>query len=338
MDRIKHIDNLSKLLLDIDNAIIITHERPDGDAFGSVIALLILMNALEKNVAAYFPEEVPERYRHLGSINNVFIQKSPQPFGYTSCICLDCGNKERLATGSEDIHDKIFSLPIINIDHHHDNTLYGQHNYIDSKACSTAEIIFDIFQCSDRWEINPQVATAITMGMLMDTGGFRFDNTTPDVLRKAAALMELGSDYSGMIKAMYFTKPFDSYRLEADIALNYLKRSFDNRFVYLYLNEKLLKKYNINKRDTEGLIDSIRIIGGVDITAILIKKEEGFRVSLRSNNSSYSVAAIAHRLNGGGHKLAAGCLIEKQNIKDAEKVLLHHVENVLSCPGKAKCK
>ena len=321
------INNLSNLLLGIDNVLILTHERPDGDAFGSVMALLILLNSLGKKAGAYFPEKIPERYQHLIHTNNVFIQRQPQPFSYTSCICLDCGNEERLA--DKDIHNEVFSLPIINIDHHHDNTLYGEHNYVNSAACSTAEIIFDIYRCSEKWKITSDAATAITMGMLMDTGGFRFDNTTPDVLRKTAELIELGADYINTIKAMYFTKSFNLYRLEADIALNHLERAFQNRFAYLYLNDELLNKHKVSKRNTEGLIDSIRIVNGIDITAILVKKENGFRISLRSNNSNYSVASIAHKLSGGGHKLAAGCFIETDDIKEAQRILLDHVKDIL---------
>ena len=325
----KRIDiyKLSELLLSIDNVLILAHERPDGDAFGSVIALLTLFRNLEKKADSYFPEKISGRYKDF-LCDGFYIETPPPDFNYSFCISLDCSNFERLAVCKEK-EKEILSLPLINIDHHYDNSLYGTQNYVDSTASSTSEIIFDIIKITDNWVITPNVATALTMGILMDTGGFRFDNTSSVVLRKTAELMELGADYINTVKSMYFTKSPDLYQLEADIALNYLKMAFDNRLAYFYLDEDILTKHSLTTRDTEGLIDTVRILDGIDITAIFTKKNNGFRISLRSNNPKYSVSEIAHKLNGGGHKLAAGCFIESENIKEAEQILLKHVEKTL---------
>ena len=321
------INKLSDLLLGIDNILILTHERPDGDAFGSVIGLLTLLRSLGKKVDSYFPEKISDRYTNY-LCDGIYIETPPPLFNYTYCISLDCSNLERLAICKEK-QKEILSLTLINIDHHYDNTLYGTENFINSTASSASEIVFDILKVSDEWKISSSAATALTMGILMDTGGFRFDNTSSDVLRKTAELMEMGADYIGTIKSMYFTKSYDLYRLEANIALDHLKISFDNRFAYFYLDEEILNQHNLTTRDTEGLIDTIRILDGIDITAILTKKNDGFRVSLRSNNPKYSVSEIAHKLNGGGHKLAAGCFIEAENIEKAEQILQSHVKDIL---------
>ncbi len=321
------IKNLSVLLLSIDNVLILAHERPDGDAFGSAIAMLTLLRNLGKKADAYFPEKMPDRYKDF-LCDGFYIETPPPEFNYSYCISLDCSNLERLAI-IKDKEKEILSLPLINIDHHYDNGLYGSENYINPEASSTSEIIFDIIKTSVNWIVTPNTATALTMGILMDTGGFRFDNTTANVLRKAADLMELGADYINTIKSMYFTKSLDLYNLEADIAVNYLKIVYDNRFAYFFLDDEILNRHNLTTRDTEGLIDTVRIIKGIDITAILTKKNNGFHVSLRSNNSQYSVSEIAHKLNGGGHKLAAGCFIETEKIEKAEQILQNHVKKIL---------
>jgi bifunctional oligoribonuclease and PAP phosphatase NrnA len=321
------IKTLSELLLSIDNVLILAHERPDGDAFGSVIALLTMFRSLGKKADSYFPEKISNRYKDY-LCDGFYIETPPPAFNYSYCICLDCSNLERLAV-CEEKKEEISALPMINIDHHFDNTLYGLYNYVDCNASSASEIVFDILETSDNWIVTPNAATALTMGILMDTGGFRFDNTSSAVLRKTAELMELGADYINTIKSMYFTKSMDLYHLEADIALNYLKITFNGRFAYFYMDEAILTRHNLTARDTEGLIDTIRIINGIDITAILTKKNNGFRVSMRSNNPDYAVSEIAHRLNGGGHKLAAGCFIETEGIQDAEKILIDHVDAVL---------
>jgi len=327
MFHIIDINKLSELLLSIDNILILAHERPDGDAFGSTIGLLTLLRNLGKKADAYFPEKVSDRYKNFLS-EGFYIENFPSESNYSYCISLDCSNFERLAVCKPN-EKEILPLPLINIDHHYDNSLYGLQNYIDPNASSTAEIIYDILKTSEQWIVTPKAASALTMGILADTGGFRFDNTSSSVLRKVADLMDIGADYINTVKSLYFTKSHSLYRLEADIAFNYLKMAYDNKFAYFYLDESILNKYDLTSRDTEGLIDTVRIIDGVEITAILTKKEHGFRASLRSNNPNYSVADIAHQLNGGGHKLAAGCFIEVNNIDDAELILLEHVKKTL---------
>ena len=320
------ISKLSNLLLSLDNILIFTHERPDGDAIGSVVSLLKLFNKLKKKAYAYFPESIPKQYSQY-LCDNIFVGNYPSNLNFTNCIGLDCSNIERLAVIKERKND-IFSSPIINIDHHYDNGLFGTYNYIDSSASSTAEIIYDIVSVSSKWVLTPDIATTIIMGILMDTGGFRFDNTSSNVLKKTAQLMELGGNYIETVKSMYFKKPYNLYQYEADIAVNHLKMKFNNRFAYFYMSNRALEQYNLSKSDTEGLIDTIRIIDGVDIAAILAEKDNGFKVSLRSNNLKFPVSTIAHKLNGGGHKLAAGCFINENSIDKAEKILLEHVRNI----------
>ncbi len=322
------INKLSDLLLGLDDILIFTHERPDGDAIGSVVSLLKLFTKLNKTANAYFPEPIPKQYSQY-LCNNIFIGNNfPSSFNFSYCIGLDCSNIERLAVIKEK-KEEILSLPIINIDHHYDNGLFGTYNYIDPSASSTSEIIFDITSISKQWIMSSDIATTIIMGILMDTGGFRFDNTSPNVLKKTASLMKLGGNYIDTVKAMYFKKPYNLYKFEADIAIKHLKMKFNNRFAYFYMSNKALEQYNLSKSDTEGLIDSIRIINGVDVAAILTQKDNGFKISLRSNNVEFPVSDIAHKLHGGGHKLAAGCFINENSIEKAEQVLLEHVKNLL---------
>ena len=327
MSKTINLQELSERLLRIDNVIIFTHENPDGDALGSVVALLTLFRNLGKKADAYIPEKISERYNGF-ICDGLYIKTTLPSFDYSYCISLDCSNKKRLAIYTPK-EKEIFSLPIINIDHHFDNELYGVENYINPKASATAEIIFDIIKNSPDWSVTPNVATAITLGILTDTGGFRFDNTSSDVLIKAGELINMSADYMCVIKSMYFTKHYNLYKLEADIAVNHLKLASNKKFAYIYLADELLNKYDLDKTDTEGLIDTFRIIDGVIISAIITKKNNGFKVSMRSNNTNYSVVEIAHKLNGGGHKLAAGCFIETDSIEKAEQILLSYVKDLL---------
>lgn len=310
----------------LDNIIIFTHERPDGDAIGSVFALQKALKASGKIVDAYFSENLPAR--HSGLVNkNTYISKRRKNHDYSVCISLDCGNFERLESFDK---GKPLNIPIVNIDHHQDNTLFGRRNFVNPKACATAEIIFDILISSGKKEeITKDIASCLLMGILLDTGGLRFNNTNSNVLRKAANLIDLGADYHSVIKSMYFTKPLGVMTLESDIVLEHMKITCNGKFAYAYLSEKLLDKHKTKYKDTEGTIDYLRTIDGLIITAIISKSKNGFKVSLRSNNTEYPVSTIAQELSGGGHKLAAGCTIKADKIEEAEKILLEKVSSIL---------
>ncbi|MCP4180428.1 MAG: bifunctional oligoribonuclease/PAP phosphatase NrnA [bacterium] len=320
------LSHLSKYLLTLDNFLIVAHERPDGDAIGSVFALQEAFMILGKKADIYFSETLPVKYQFLINRNTYFGENLPINI-HSNIISLDCGNFERLAAYNKDNYSK---QNTISIDHHPDNTKYSNTNYINSDSCATSEILLDIFSAKDTiWQINKKVANCLLIGILLDTGGLHFDNTNSRVLRKTAHLMDLGADYIHIIKSMYFAKPFKMMNLEADIVLNEIKMAFNNKFAYIYLNEKLLEKHHVTLKDTEGLIDYFKTIEGLIITATIVKRDDGFRVSMRSTNADYPVNEIAKTLSGGGHKLAAGCFIPATSFESAEIILKNHVEKLL---------
>ncbi|HJO94056.1 MAG TPA: bifunctional oligoribonuclease/PAP phosphatase NrnA [Victivallales bacterium] len=320
------LSHLSEYLLTLDNFLIVTHVRPDGDAIGSVFALHEALLILGKTADIYFSDALPDKYKFLIN-SNTYIEDSLPINKYSNIISLDCGNFDRLAISDKECYS---NKNTISIDHHPDNSEYSNTNYTNSVSCATSEILLDIFTIRDSsWIINKKIANCLLMGILLDSGGLRFDNTTATVLRKVAELIDLGADYIPTIKSMYFTKPLKMMNLEADIILNELKMAFDNKFAYLYLSKELLKKHNVTAKDTEGLIDYYRTIDGLIIAATLVKHNNGFRVSMRSNYAEYPVSEIAKILSGGGHKLAAGCFIPADNFETAETILKNYVEKLL---------
>jgi len=311
-------------LLTLDNIIIFTHEHPDGDAIGSVFALQKALKALGKTADVYFPESLPMRYSDIVN-ENTYITNGRENYNYSVCVSLDCGTFERLETFDK---RKPLNIPILNIDHHQDNTLFGTHNFIDLTASATAEIIFDILMSAGEEKITGDIGDCLLIGIMLDTGGLRFDNTNANILRKVARLIDLGANYSQIVKNMYFTKPLGVMTLESEVILEHIKITCNGKFAYAYLSENLLNKHKIKYRDTEGTIDYIRTINGLTIVAIISKNKDGFRVSLRSNNPDYPVSTIAQEMSGGGHKLAAGCTIRVNTIEEAEKILLEKVSSV----------
>ena len=221
-------------------------------------------------------------------------------------------------------------IPIVNIDHHPDNRCFGKFNLIMPEAAATAEIIFRIMREIPQWKISPKSATLLMIGIIMDTGGFRFDNTSAGVLEIAAELLRLKADHHRIITNMFFSKHLPYVQFEAELMTQHLKVNKSGRFGWIYIPESLIERYGINMKNAEGLIEGLRSIGGMDIVALLQRRDDGVKISLRSKDSRYSVGKIARQLNGGGHELAAGCMIKTDNVETAENILLSHVERILN--------
>lgn len=317
-----NVGEIAGIIAERDNYLIITHQGPDGDAIGSTLGMLSALRENGKKADAFFHEQLPENYRGLSKLE-FLTDNIPYLDQYDNILCLDFSNQKRF--GDVDLA----AYNTINIDHHPDNSRYARENFVYPRAAATAEILFNIIKAIPDWKISPETASLLMTGIIMDTGGFRFDNTSPAILKCAAELLELGADYSNIIKLMFFSKPANFAKMEADILLHHLETACNNQYAWFFLSDELLSSYEIKEKDSEGLIDLIRAIKGFEIVAIFKKKDEGFRFSLRSKNKKYSVGQIARKLNGGGHELAAGGMIQTNSIDEAERIMLEHVKEVL---------
>lgn len=323
----KCAQKLSLFLRENDNYLILTHEHPDGDAFGSVFGLLTVLWENGKKADAFFPDAIPLRYQNFIP-DGLIIGKLPDLSPYSWLICLDFSSPERVALGNDD-KTVISSFQTANIDHHPDNKLFGVRNFVDTKASATAEILYRAIKNIKGWQIPRKAATCFLIGIVMDTGGFRFDNTTPAVFNISAELLKSGAEYSKIINEMFFSKPLAFARLEAELLQRHLHTACSGRYIWIYLTEEILKSHGVLKKETEGLIDILRMLRGVDIVCIFHKEDKGFHFSLRSKNTKYSVGKIARSLNGGGHELAAGGFIKTGAITEAEKIMLSYVRKEL---------
>ena len=316
---------LADKLSNLNNLLILTHERPDGDALGSTFALLLFFHELGRNVTAYFPESIPDKYSDfIPDANILYSYDACFQDDYDSVISIDCSDMHRLGM-PEHWKDSFPKEKVINIDHHHDNSLFGEFNYVASNAAAAGEILFDIFSAVSGYSISVQVGGCIALAVLCDTGGLKFDNTSAHVLKKMGLLVGIGVDYVGISKKIFSNKLYSLFMLEADIAVNHLKWAFDKRFVYCFVSDGILDKYSLTLKDLEGLIDFYRVVEGVIVAALITKRDDKFKISLRSNTNDYPIVHIAHALNGGGHKLAAGCSIKTDSFDKAEQVLIAEV-------------
>jgi bifunctional oligoribonuclease and PAP phosphatase NrnA len=287
-----------------DRFLLTTHEGPDGDALGSLLAMHHLLGRLGKDsvmflAAKEFP--LPIEYRFL-PLEEVF-HEAPADMADRVVVFLDCGNIDRMPL--DFLHDD--GVHVINVDHHHDNTRFGAVNLVDTEASSTAEIVYEL-ALQLGVEITPEMASALYVGLVTDTGRFMYENTNADTHRIAAALIDAGVDVNDTYRRLYEHVPLEKLRLVAR-ALESIERPCEGLAI-TYITEADYEATGSGEEMTEGIIDFLRALDGVRVAAVI--RELGSRgsaarkISLRSSGDGVDVSAIAREHGGGGHVRAAG--------------------------------
>ena len=320
------------LIRENESFLIVTHANPDGDALGSTFSMLNFLRENGKKAQALLPEELPHNYRAF--VPGEFAQSlsKDEINSFDICLCLDVSTAERVALGTALARSDI-TIPLVNMDHHPDNTLFGDLNIVEPSSAAAAAIVFKLASAIDDFKISPKTATLMLLGIVMDTGCFRFDNTSPAVLREAALLIESGASYQAIINAMYFSRPLAYLKFGAETVLNYMNAACDGKFSWIFLDDGILEKYSVKVKDIEGIIDSARAVDTAVVAGIIYRKNDGFKISLRSKDRAVSVGRIARKLNGGGHEMAAGAFIPEKNREDAERILIQLVQEELKTSG-----
>ena len=282
-----------------------THENPDGDALGSLLAMQAILTQLGKDSVMYLAEKefpLPVEYRFL-PLEEVF-HEPPADIVDRVLVFLDCGNIDRTPEGflrSDEAH-------VVNIDHHHDNTRFGTVNLVDTKASSTAEIVHELGRELGA-DITPEIASALYVGLVTDTGRFSYENTNPDTHRLAAELIEAGVDVADTYRRLYERVPIEKLKLVAR-ALEGIERREDCGLALTYLSDADYAETGSSELLSEGIIDFIRSLEGTLVAAVVRDRGEAAgsarKVSLRSTDGDIDVSEIARRYGGGGHRRAAG--------------------------------
>ncbi len=288
-----------------DRFLLTAHEGPDGDALGSLLGMHHLLTQLGKDsvmflAAKEFP--LPIEYRFL-PLEEVF-HEPPADMADRTVIFLDCGNIDRMPVDflSED------GGAVINIDHHHDNTRFGDFNLVDVEASCTAEIVYDLAILLGA-RITKEMASALYVGLVTDTGKFMYENTDAHTHRVAAELIDVGVDVDDTYRRLYEHVPVEKLRLIAR-ALEGIQRHCEGRLALSYITAADYEATGAGEEMTEGIIDHLRSIDGTKVAAMIRdlgdRGRAARKVSLRSSAGDIDVSAIARKHGGGGHKRAAG--------------------------------
>ena len=307
--------------------LLITHVRPDGDAFGSVVGLLSGLTSAGFDCQGFLGTPLPDRYRDIfPRLPGLLESKPPDLTAVDAVVCLDTANWQRADLPPGLARDT--SLPVCNIDHHPDNTGFGHEHWIAPDRTATAQMLTELLDVMGV-PVAEATATPLFTGLVTDCGGFRFRNTNAGALRTAADLMERGAAYSAIMNNLFFREPYSKLLLKAHLLEN-ARFAHDNRLLYTVLDEDALEQYGVQPADTENIIDTLRVVDSVDI-ACLIQPEEGqVRFSFRARSEQARVDRIAHELGGGGHPLAAGARVENISVNEAERLLVRVTERTLS--------
>jgi phosphoesterase RecJ-like protein len=288
-----------------DRFLLTAHEGPDGDALGSLLGMHEVLTQLGKDsvmflAAKEFP--LPIEYRFL-PLEEVF-HEPPADMADRTVVFLDCGNIDRMPVafltegGNE----------VINIDHHHDNTRFGDLNLVDVEASCTAEIVYELAMLLGA-EITREIAAALYVGLITDTGKFMYENTNANTHRIAAALIDAGVDVDDTYRRLYEHVPLEKLRLVAR-ALEGIGRYCDDRLAVSYISAADYEATGSGEEMTEGVIDHLRSIDGIKVAAVVRdlgnRGRAARKVSLRASEGDVDVSAIARQRGGGGHRRAAG--------------------------------
>lgn len=299
------IDEILAELRSRERFLLTAHEGPDGDALGSLLGMHHLLAQLGKDsvmfmAAKEFP--LPIEYRFL-PLEEVF-HEAPADMADRTVIFLDCGNIDRMPVEFLSSGDNFR----INIDHHHDNTRFGDINLVETGASSTAEIVYDLALALGA-EITPEMASALYVGLITDTGKFMYENTNARTHRIAADLIDAGVAVDETYRRLYEHVPVEKLRLLSR-ALEGIRRYCGERLVIAYITAADYEASGAGEEMTEGIIDHLRSIEGAQVAALV--RDQGDRgraarkVSLRSSGGEIDVSAMARAHGGGGHKRAAG--------------------------------
>jgi phosphoesterase RecJ-like protein len=308
-----------------DGFLISTHVNPDGDALGSQLALYSALKDMGKSVKVVNLDPVPWIYRFLPFSEAVERHEKGRYYQPSYLIVLDAGGFERIG---KDLAKMIRPRKgIVNIDHHSESLPFGDLNLIDPNSCATSEIILHLIRLMDL-PLGRERAICLYTGIMTDTGGFRFPNTTPGCLRAAAELVEEGVDVQKIYEAVYETTTYGRVKLLGEI-LSTISLDESGRIAWMCVTEEMFRRTGTGREDLEGFINHARAIVGVEVAMLFVELDSNrTKVSLRSKNG-LNVAKIAALFGGGGHEKAAGCTVELP-MRETVKVLLEAVKEGVS--------
>ena len=314
----------AKAILNANSLAILSHTGPDADAYGSMCGLALALKDQGKKVSCFNEAGAMEKYTFIPGVEEVSDSFSVDaPFDLL--VVCDCGDRKRMG----DIFAPLatnHSAPLLNIDHHSSNELFGDFNLVSVTHSSTSEIVCDLLSAL-KFTLSAKAATALLAGIVGDTGSFRYSCTSSRTLATASQLVASGGSLVDISKELYGSYPLSMVRLQANVLLN-MKMHHHDEIAGIVVSKELFDQYGASADDADMLVERARDIQGVKISYAARQVDDLWKVSLRSVNDQYDVAQVAQCFGGGGHKAAAAFRTRK-DFRTLEESLVTKLSEVL---------
>ena len=312
-------DNVIEIINNAKKIAIFTHISPDGDAIGSSLSMYIGLKSLKKEVDI-ITDNFTKCFNFLPELENIKKETDEE---YDLAIALDCANRGRLYD-PQNAFDK--AKTSINIDHHASNTYFAKYNYVEGTSPAVCKTLVKVLKHL-AISITKEIGTCLMVGIITDTGGFRYKTVDDETFEFAARMLDLGVDISDIYYRTFDVKTKPQFMLSS-IATGRINFYSKDRIAVTYITEKDFEKVNASTGDHEGIVNIGRNIEGVEVSIFLREIESNFyRVSLRSNDY-VNVSDVAAAFEGGGHSRAAGCDIH-YNLETSIKKLVKETNKYL---------
>jgi bifunctional oligoribonuclease and PAP phosphatase NrnA len=288
-----------------DRFLVVTHENPDGDALGSLLATTLTLRELGKDVVMFLAGSAPLPHEYGFMQLDGLVRVLPDDMEERVLVAVDCAKADRIGP---DLAPVERATLVLDIDHHHDNSRFGDVNLVVADASSTGEVLRDVIR-ELGVELTPELAEPLYIALVTDTGRFQYSNTTPKALRLAAELVDAGADVHAVFQQVYESVEFAKLKLLAR-ALERARVLEGGRIVVSHLVRTDFAEVGAVEPYSEGIIDYLRAVEGCELAALIREppRDDGptRRVSLRASVDELDVSAIARLFGGGGHRQAAG--------------------------------
>lgn len=313
------ICNLDDIIKSSRKILLLSHMNPDGDTLGSMCAMYsMIYNRFKKKVDMNVVSNIPFNYKFLPNVNLAqrYFDKS---LVYDLVITLDVAAIDRV------LDSQIFferAKCTVNIDHHKTNPKFGDYQIIEPNASSCGEVLYNYFKAND-WKIDKESAICLYTAIMTDTGNFKFENTSANVFRAVADLVDAGANPNFIYKQCYETKTknfvmFQNYCVNKAVFLD------NNRIAYTTVYKKDLEKFSAGDDYTDGIAETLRAIDSTEVSFVAKEVDNKLtKISMRSKKTD--VAEICAKFGGGGHTFAAGCTI-KSNVEESVKKILKEIK------------
>ncbi len=307
--------------------LVISHLRPDADAYGSSIAAALWLRSEGHEVTVWNEDGMLEKFAFLPS-SELVTAPPEEPVSFDAILSLDTSVKNRLGTTI----DSIAGSPLwICIDHHKSNEGYADLNLIDPSRPATAQILAEAF-LSEGITITPEMATNLFAAISTDTGSFQYEGTSDCTFEVGAELLRLGVKVAELSRSLYENQPRRRLELLKHALVNARFTSHD-RVASFALSLADVEKLGIIPEDNEGIIDNLRSVEGVKAAAFFEEMPDNMvRLSLRSKDPSFDACNLCREFGGGGHPMASGARI-KGSFAEVQEIVLKAIDSALGCPA-----